>query len=118
MGKKIRTVLAVCVCAAATISASIVPLDEGTGSVDSSSCITLDSDSEVYETYVLDIAALGFTDRQEAREHFGELMSNRYSFEQLDLRGQTVVMRLDLVVGGASDWTKQDWVDYFDSRCQ
>ena len=101
-----------------TQSFSFVIDENGTATIDANRCITLDTDAEVYETYVLDISALGVTDREKAKTLFGRIMSNRISFRQLDLTNQTVMMILDLESGGASEWTKQDWVDYFDSRCQ
>lgn len=90
--------------------------ESGQATLDFNYCITLDADADVYDTYTIDFSTLGFTSRDEVTQVFNSITSNLISFD-LDMPNRTATMILHKDRTGTTEWTKGDWIDYFDSRC-
>jgi hypothetical protein len=83
--------------------------------ISSEYCITLSTDSDVQEYYVLDIAHLGISTKAEGQDKFGFIENNLISYE-VDLITNTATMQLHL------DRTSEPkdviwWSEYLNSLC-
>lgn len=89
----------------------------GIATISQNRCISLNTDSIVYDAYSIDISNLGFNSKIDTEKYFGFISSNLIRFE-VDYSHKKAIMFLLKHNLKKKTWEKSDWDNYFLSRCK